>query len=368
MRNAEPIWEREINGVLPNDPGVTRQWHLLGLDLPRIRGRATGEGVVVAVIDTGVTAGEDGPAHVLRGVDLVYDQKTTEDLNGHGSMVAALIAQSTDNHMGFASLAPDARILPIRACDEAGRCRSDRVAAGIYAALNLGAKVINLSVSGSQPSEVEAHAIHAATRTGVIVVASAGNDHGPVGWPAASPEVIAVGATDRRGNVAPYSNRGPEIDFWAPGGDAASPLEQEAAHGEDRAWGTSFAAPLVSASIALGISLGMTAEETVHRLRVAGTAEGNLILYAAVANSPLRPMRLLDVMDVSTPASDPDVGQHQHDGGDVDGPIVPEAARLHDDPPLPADVDEAPGEPDGGDVDGTPEVEEGPADSDRTRP
>jgi serine protease len=337
---AAPDYIAHAAGWIPDDRGLTRtpggwqlmQWNFLpaaGVDAPDAwshlfgDGAPGGRGVTVAVLDTGVAykdwlsptgvryaqapdfAGSHfaAPCDVYR--EMVLDptrtspQRCTQpdavDRNGHGTFVAGVVAEGTNNHIGLTGLAWGATIMPVRVLDAQGNGDSATIAMGIrYAALH-GAKVINLSLefppgtgAGDVPDVIGAIAF--AHHRGVVVVAAAGNDYAPgqpaqVTYPALDPLVISVGATTSDRCRASYSNVGPGLDLVAPGGgdDASVPNDPHCNPNANlpsinqmtyRNWagpppsnftsfgfpsqvyGTSMAAPHVSAAAALVIASG----------------------------------------------------------------------------------------------------------------
>jgi len=258
-------------------------------------GAPGGAGVVVAVLDTGVAYANRGPFRrspdffpdtFVKGYDFVDRSPYPNDRNGHGTFVAATIAEATDNHYGLTGLAYGARIMPVRVLDSQGEGDASTIAEGVRFAVNHGARVINMSLEFSSsisaadiPELIEA--IHYAHRKGVLLVAAAGNEgRSTIPYPARSRDVVAVGATTEHGCLANYSNDGPGITLVAPGGgpDASLPgdpnCHPEGTAGRDiyqvtigatpRTFtiptyyeGTSMAAPHVSATAALIIASGV---------------------------------------------------------------------------------------------------------------
>jgi len=260
-------------GGPPNDPYWRYQWNLAALDVTAAWAMSRGRGTVVAVIDTGVSQNADGLNALMPGIDFVDGDDQPLDPTGHGTHVAGTIAQSSANGVGVASVAPLATILPVRVLDEQGMGSTSEVARGIVWAVDHGADVINLSLSSRRSSEVVADACAYAFEHGVTVVAATGNDGNTdvIGFPAALPTTIAVGATNINDEAAPYTNQGDQIDLVAPGGDTTADdnrdglgdgVLQESA--VDSAWayhamqGTSVAAAHVSGVAALIHAAGQT--------------------------------------------------------------------------------------------------------------
>ncbi|HWG98744.1 MAG TPA: type VII secretion-associated serine protease mycosin, partial [Pilimelia sp.] len=254
------------------DDARRQQWQLAALGADAAWRHATGRGVTVAILDSGVDAGHpDLVGQVLPGLDLVGAGDGRTDPVGHGTTVAGLIAGRRDDARGVVGLAPDAKILPVRVLDADNRYRDAAVVArGVRWAVDRGATVLNLSLGGAADSEVLAEALDYAFAHDVVVIACTGNVHpgsAPAVWyPAREPGVVAVAGLDRTGADRLWrgSNTGPQTVLSAP----ATGLVGARPGGYWRVQGTSFAAPLVTASAALVRSRwpGMSAGNVVHRL------------------------------------------------------------------------------------------------------
>jgi serine protease len=211
---------------VPNDEAYPSQWHLQLINMEEAWDTSTGSGVTVAVVDTGVSPyGADGfGGRLLSGYNAFFNITAFwQDANCHGTHVAGTIAQQTNNGTGAAGVAFNAKILPVRALNRFGAGSTAAVAAGIRWAADHGAQVINLSLGDTESSQTLQEAITYAYDKGVVIVAAAGNysDAGslaPVAYPAAYPEVIAVGAVDAKSTRAYYSCGGAELALMAPGG------------------------------------------------------------------------------------------------------------------------------------------------------
>jgi serine protease len=247
----------------PDDRGTTRrsqgweamQWNFLpatGVNAPEAWAnlladhRPGGRGVVVAILDTGVAyrhwhqfrkSPDFGGTRFVAPYDFVANNRYPVDQNGHGTFVASVVAEATNNVIGLTGLAYGASIMPVRVLDSGGLGDESTIARGIRYAVAHGAQVINLSLEFS-PDEVSSaaqipdivDAINFAGQRGVAVVAAAGNDQtDQLAYPARAPNVISVGATTRDRCVADYSNGGAGLDLVAPGGgtDAIMPTDPD---------------------------------------------------------------------------------------------------------------------------------------------
>ncbi|MBT2481725.1 type VII secretion-associated serine protease mycosin [Streptomyces sp. ISL-94] len=246
-----------------------RQWGLLALRAEEAWGTTRGDGVTVAVLDTGVDDSHpDLAGQVLDGTDLVGigAGRGGRAWARHGTAMAGIIAghgHGSSRGQGVLGVAPQARILPVRVILEEGdpgraQARDSKggaLAEGIRWAADHGADVINLSLGDDSDSAHheagEDEAVQYALGKGVVVVASAGNggESGDrVSYPAAYPGVIAVTAVDRKGRKARFSTRNWYATVSAPGVDIVI-ADPDRSYYEG--WGTSAAAAFVSGAVAL---------------------------------------------------------------------------------------------------------------------
>ncbi len=352
---------------IPNDPGtltglpaipgawVTKQWDFLPWEgtpfplLPLSPGgidavgawenliaakHPGGEGVTVAVLDTGIayrplgsrfrrspdfTAGQ-----FVKGYDFVDKTPLPLDRNGHGTHVAGTIAEKTNNGIGLAGIAYRAKLMPVRVLDRLGSGRADDIAEGIRYATDHGAEVINMSFNFGCGKKVPGvtEAVRYANRRGVVLVASAGNlgSETCVSPPATIPGVIGVGGSTEGGCLGKYSLAGKDIDLIAPGGGEpiagcpsvlSGPIYQvtfkgtnERRFGEPGSYiGTSMAAAHVSGVAALvlaggtidrsraatptiGAQVATRLKKTARSIGIAPTLEGSGLIDAARATDP----------------------------------------------------------------------------------
>jgi type VII secretion-associated serine protease mycosin len=223
---------------------------------------STGKGITVAVIDSGVDAEHpDLAGQILAGQNFSGLPGGAEtDTSGHGTAMASLIAGTGKGlaGKGMYGLAPGAKILPLRVVahgdNEADNAAdfASQLAAAIRAAADSSAQIINISMVQVEAEPNVRSAVEYALSKGKLIVAgvgNSGNSGNPVEYPAAYPGVVAVGETDKSGNVAPESEHGPQVSLTAAGADmyeaCASPSGYCSGHG------TSNSTAIVSASAAL---------------------------------------------------------------------------------------------------------------------
>lgn len=203
-----------------------------------------GSGVRIAVLDTGVVSSSAFGSKIswINLVDLPVD---LSQQSGHGTAVASMIIGQNPLTPG---VAPGAEIISVRIADDFGQSDSFLLAKGIVAAVDAGARLINISMASFGDSVLVRNAIEYARAAGSLIVAAAGNNGiDRVSYPAANDGVIAVGAVDALGNHLDFSNTGSQIDISAPGfGVNAAWTGNQAASVS----GTSFSAPIIVGVIA----------------------------------------------------------------------------------------------------------------------
>jgi serine protease len=259
-------------GPLLKDSVRDEQWHLKTLDVTSAWALSTGQGVTVAVIDSGVDGTHpDLKGQVLTGMDLVADSGDGRaDPVGHGTTVSAIIAGRSDDGNGVVGIAPNAKILPIRVLNRENRYDDALIVAkAVRWAVDSGAQVINLSLGGTGASAALAAALDYAFAKDVVVVACTGNATAAgateVWYPAREPGVLAVAGLEKDGTALwSGSITGRQTVLSAP----ATHLVGANPSGYWRVQGTSFAAPMVSATAALVRSKWptMSAADVVNRI------------------------------------------------------------------------------------------------------
>ena len=234
------------------DPGRAAQWGLDAIGAPLAWPVARGNGIVVAVIDTGVAAAPDLAGRILPGWNVLAGTPDATDDNGHGTHVAGTIAELEGNGLAEAGVAPGALILPVKVLDAEGAGSDADIATGLVWAVDHGARVLNLSLGGPDRSETLASAVAYARAHDAIVVAAAGNEAGPVDYPARFGGVVAVAAVDRSLQPAWFSNHGRQVDLSAPGLEIVQQtIDGKGGFADESLSGTSMAAPHVAGAFAL---------------------------------------------------------------------------------------------------------------------
>ncbi|MEM9483150.1 MAG: S8 family serine peptidase [Cyanobacteria bacterium P01_F01_bin.116] len=228
-RQASLLSEVEVSEPVTSDPLAQIQWNFNTINLNRkVWAHSTGTGTVVAVIDSGVIFGRDlDETRFVPGYDFI-DRKAIEKPddnleaiggNPHGSNIAGIIGQETNNGFGFSGIAPDSMIMPVQVFGSDGTAGAVRIALAIRWAARNGAEIINLSLAGEESRFIQKAINYAANKKNVLIIAAAGNEGGnaPL-YPASDKNILAVGAYGPDLQISPYSNRGERVDIFAPGG------------------------------------------------------------------------------------------------------------------------------------------------------
>ena len=278
-----------------NDPLFPKQWALAQVDAPSAWTASTGNGVRIGIVDTGVDLahedlGDKVVAHtrcIGTGGDPAGCEGSGQDDHGHGTHLAGVAAATKDNGKGVAGVAPGAQLVVVKALDSAGAGTLEDVNAGIKRAVDLGARVVNLSVG--DPLFVVTSLVGSGLREGIeyawargaVPVLASGNsdllglglgssDYGDL-------PALVVGATDRRDRVAEYSSPTGNARWalLAPGGAGTGTEEEDVlstswVEGRPNQYrphaGTSIAAPHVAGAVAVLLSKGLTPQQAVDRI------------------------------------------------------------------------------------------------------
>lgn len=280
----------ELHSVPPNDPLFVNQWSMLntgqtveqqmgvpGVDLGWLIAIPPGlpmADVVVAVLDTGLSRTHpEFEGRTVPGRNVTTgnggDPSNTADWpnNSHGTKCSGVIAAAQGNSIGISGVAANAKVMPIKI--QVGSSVGAALAAqGLTWATDHGARIASMSwgiPSTASGLNLLRTAVLYAHDSGVLLLSSTGNVPGAaINFPAAWPEVIAVGATDNRDQLALFSTTGPEMDVVAPGASIETTVDQlNNPNGYAYENGTSFAAPMAAAVAAMvwGVNPSLTAED-----------------------------------------------------------------------------------------------------------
>jgi thermitase len=229
----------------PGDPYLDKQWVLgqIGAtELPHLT--TTGSDIIIAILDTGIDRNhEDLENKVVAEINF-SESPSAADFNGHGTHIAGIMAATGNNGLGIIGLAPQSRLMNVKAANDDGTVSTAAVTQGIIWAVDHGARVININVSFKSPAPSLEAAVNYAWSRGAVLVAAAGNEDSEAPcYPAGFQNCIAVAALCEDGSLAPFSNHGENIDLAAPGFNIFSTLPGNK-YGYKS--GTSFAAAYVS--------------------------------------------------------------------------------------------------------------------------
>ena len=321
VRAAE-IEDQQSAQVVPNDPLYrTFQWNLRRIGMEQAWDlRPSAVDVVVAVLDTGVDLNHpDLKANLLldQGYEFLDDMPSPQDDESHGTAVAGIIGAVGNNREGVTGIAWRVKLLPIKALNAQGRGPDSAMVKAILYAADNGAKIINISSTGSRYSAALETAVQYAQDKGALLVAAAGNTgngDNAINYPAGFDGVLAVAAVDDHDQLASFSQRQPYVAVSAPGVDVPSTAWPGAGRGLYASQsGTSIAAPHVSGAAALlwGLRPDLTADEIAAALKAnadkvasSDSGYGAGILNVARAVSALRlgvPPRTTDTVVLQPP-------------------------------------------------------------------
>lgn len=194
-------------------------WEITAFNLPEAWKYTQGEGVVVAVLDTGADLDHDDLIeNLLPGKNFLNPNAPPDDDNGHGSHVTGIICAS-NNDRGVVGVSPKTKVIPVKVLDKNGSGKLPNVANGIRWAADQGVDFITMSLGAPTMMPMIQDAIRYAASKGTITWCAAGNagNTRQIFYPAAYPEVIGIGAIDENFDRASFSCTGPDLDFVAPG-------------------------------------------------------------------------------------------------------------------------------------------------------
>ncbi len=237
---------------LTYDPRQHIPWGVAATRAPSVWKYSKGQHIRIGVVDTGVDFEHPNIRHALRkGVNLLQRMAPATDDNGHGTHIAGTIAAASSTRVN--GVAPGALLYPVKAFDSEGSAYISDILLAIHWCIANRMHIINMSFGMSEHNTALLQAVKTAGRRGVIIVASSGNggQTNQIDYPARFPQTIAVGAYNRRGAIAGFSNRGKDVDIYAPGESIYSTWP---GNRYNELSGTSMATAHVSGALALLIA------------------------------------------------------------------------------------------------------------------
>ena len=287
---------RESATMASSDIYYDKQWAIFKIMAPQAWEITSGDAdVTIAVLDTGINrTHEDLVGKVIAEINLT-DSTTVDDIYGHGTHIAGIIAATANNGLGVAGLAYNCRLINVKVADDSGVVWPSKVAKGIVWAVDNGADIINMSLFLPVPSRALEEAVNYAWSNGAIVIAAAGNYIGtsPT-YPAYYSNCIAVAATDANDSIASWSGWGDWIDVAAPGVSIYSTLPKNDYGSKS---GTSMATAYVSGVAGLLFTLvndengngfvndevRLAIEHSCDETNIGGIGQGRINAFEAVA-------------------------------------------------------------------------------------
>lgn len=225
-------------------------WGVEHIGAPALWHVTKGKGIKVAVIDTGISSSHPDLKGQIKGKVSVIAGAGRFNMGGHGTHVAGTIA-AVANNRGIVGIAPEVDLYDVQAFGAEGTANISDIIAGINWAIEQKVDIINMSFGTSEDHPAFHQALRVASRNGIILVASAGNNGRGLEYPAAYREVIAVGAINQQAKLAEFSARGRGMNTVAPGVGIKSTWLNKGYRTLD---GTSMAAAHISGLYALRLA------------------------------------------------------------------------------------------------------------------
>ncbi len=269
VENAELDRLVDPEVTVANDPNYLNAWHLAKIGAPTAWDTAKGNGVIVAILDSGVDGTHpDLVNKMVPGWNLVDNNSNTSDVYGHGTEVAGVVGAESNNGIGVTSIAWGASIMPVRVALTSGSAYISTIANGIIWAADHGAQIANASFATLTGSPTIQSAADYMRSKGGLVVVAAGN-YGTLDSTPNNSSVISVSATDSSDTITSWSSYGPYVDVAAPGAGIWTTTN---GGGYSAVSGTSFSSPLTAGVLALMKSANPALSNTVLESILESTA------------------------------------------------------------------------------------------------
>lgn len=268
LKSAE-LDMRVAPALTPNDPYLGSEWHLNRIGAPQAWDSAQGNGIRIAILDTGIDGTHpDLAGRMVAGWNFYDNNADTSDVNGHGTAVAGAAAATTNNGTGVAGVAGQAQLMPVRIADPNAYAYWSTVAQGLTWAADQGAKVANISYSGvAGSSTVQSAAAYMRSKGGLVVVAAGNNGIDEGITPTTT--MIPVSAVDDTDTITSWSSYGAFVAMSAPGLNIWTTTR---GGGYGAWWGTSLASPVVAGTVAMLMSARPTLPNTTIENLLYGSA------------------------------------------------------------------------------------------------
>jgi len=237
-------------------------WSITAFDLPKAWRHTKGEGVRIAVLDSGCDLDHPDLMHnLLPGANFVNPRKSPADDNGHGTHVAGIIC-AENNDIGMVGVAPEAKVMPVKVLDKNGNGNLLDVAKGIRWAISNKADIISMSLGAPIAVQQVRKAIQLAAKKGIPTFCAAGNAGltKEVFYPSAYPETIAVGSINSNFDRSNFSNTGKNLDFMAPGGQIFSTVPDD--------WYSVFSGTSMACPFAVGVAALLLSYKRKNKIKL----------------------------------------------------------------------------------------------------
>ncbi|MFL5801086.1 MAG: S8 family serine peptidase [Roseiflexaceae bacterium] len=319
---AEPNHIRTLMRT-PDDPVIGQQWALRNIHALEAWDITTGGDITIAVLDTGISRSHpDLKGKVLPGYDFANDDADPNDDEGHGTYTAGVAAANSNNGTGIAGVCWGCKILPVKVLNRRGQGDDASIAAGIRWAVDQGARIISMSLGGTDDTQVLRDAVAYAHERNALLIAASGNgqaDGNRPNYPAAYPGVLAVSATTPSDQVTGFSSTGDYVGIAAPGVGVWSTLwDRDEGNTYGAANGTSAACPHVAGAAALVLSLrpDLSADQLAEILQASADDQG------APGKDPQEGYGRLNLLRAVQMAADPNILSRSRIQGRVLGALA----------------------------------------------